>query len=249
MKFWLNYSKKDRKYLSYLIVFLIILVVMLVVCKSRNDVATESGFEPMRLEYVKACNSRHVCDDDVLLLTGQVVRDSNVAIVEGLQSAILMNPKIRTVCFNSPGGDNDSAAAIGKKIALLRLDTCFAGKYLRSNGVVVTSVVCNSACPLILLAGQERISYGNALNVGLHSSSGSCILCGFTLMRYENKEAMKSLGNLISSYSTINPKRVAYDSEHLKLLSLSFNVSHKTLGTLDSQRGLDEFHFYTAIVS
>jgi hypothetical protein len=248
MKFWLNYSKKDRKLLSYLIAFLIILIVMVFACKHRNDVATQSDFEPMDMEYVKACTSKDICVDDVVLLTGQLVRNSKVAIVEKLQNSINRNPKIRTVCFNSPGGDNDSAEAIGKEIALLKLDTCFAGKYLRSNGVVVKNTICNSACPLILLAGQERISYGNALKVGLHSSNGSCRLCGFTLLEYENKEAMESLESLLRSYSAINPMRIAFDSAHLKLLSLSFKVSHKAIGTLDSQRGLDEFHFYTSIV-
>jgi hypothetical protein len=213
-------------------------------CTDRNVKTIDRSIGPMRLHAAKACSLADGCGIDVALLDGQIMSNSGEVISKSLDFYFKGNPSVKTVCLNSPGGDTTSAKIIGEKIAFLGLDTCLAEKYVVENEKSITGIICNSACPWVFLAGNKRIQLGEKIKIGIHSAKWTGYFCNTAYSTSKDSNEEKNFVNLISSYSSLNPRRAREDKFHLSLVSASFNVPPSEIKFLSTTE-LTAAHFYT----
>lgn len=110
------------------------------------------------------------------ILEGRISVGDGQKFERKLEKLAAVHPEIDVICLNSYGGENEDAAYIAGVIKDRHLKTCVGDMPLKdgmsaSSGLRFTAV-CESACTLILLAGEERIAIGDRFAFGLHSSRG-----------------------------------------------------------------------------
>ncbi|MGO0790916.1 hypothetical protein ACTOWA_13735 [Herbaspirillum seropedicae] len=242
--------KNTRNWLAAagIILFIVMLILVLSYCKHREAVVTLPGISPMTLQHVKICDASSSCKLDAFMLVGQVVGESGDRIVPLLAELSRRFPAIRTICFNSPGGENKSAVAIATAIAKSKMDTCFSATYQQEDGTIISNTMCNSACPLMLLAGQSRTALGSDAKVGIHSSGESLRLCGCTLWTSRAEDERDKYRMLIASYSKINTLRRPYDEQHYQLLAAAFAVPHDSIRYIPPREAMEKFHLFTDVL-
>lgn len=184
---------------------------------------------------VTACNKEETsCLKDVILVMGRIDQGT----IESINKLVEKN-KSNTICFRTPGGDIDSAVAIGKWIESNNFNTCLAEKYLIKGRGTLNSTTCASACPFILAMGNDRISVGTNIKVGIHRSGGSLDFCFFCI----DLNAMDFIA--IDKYKEMlnRPKRVE-SKKHISMLEDSLQIDFSDIKYL-SPKELNEYEFFT----
>lgn len=176
-------SVKFSKYILWFIVIFLIYYVALPIFNlfpppsSHEDVVNiVSIFFPGRdttLEYGKACDQNQKNCIDAFIFRGAFTKRSDQKFGQRLQELVEKHPDTKMVCFDSPGGRVEEAAAIAKEIKRLKFDTCVADMTIidsEENDINLKYTdQCQSACPLVILAGTHRIAVGQHFKIGLHS--------------------------------------------------------------------------------
>lgn len=127
--------------------------------------------------FADACNAQtKACLKGVLLISGNFEPATGAAIIKLAKSP---HREVTTVCFRSNGGSNDVAKPLMNIIREGKLNTCLADEYHLEDGTVLTGTRCLSACPLVVLAGAERINLGENLKIGIHHSGQAVDFCFF----------------------------------------------------------------------
>lgn len=131
-----------------------------------------------KVTVAKACNKdESTCINRVLLVRGKITNNTLATISNLYKQKDFLQPE--AICFDSIGGNNPTAERLIKFIKLKNYKTCLAEKYILSDSQEVKSVKCNSACPFIFLASNERVALGNDFAVGIHHSGKTFDLCFF----------------------------------------------------------------------
>lgn len=128
----------------------------------------------LTLELGKTCDQAGAQCIPSFNLAGSIQPGDGKVFRDKLSSLLAEHADVNTVCLNSNGGDNDSAAAIAAEIKKRKLNTCVGDMSFSLSGLQPESGVrytdtCASACTFILLAGTERIAVGARFKLGLHS--------------------------------------------------------------------------------
>lgn len=144
-------------------VVVLVLVFLLYSLYARNAVNSEVAY---------ACNKRYECQERVLLLRGDIPRNSTVRASLTLAWAKIM--KINMVCMQSSGGVFADALNIAWLISVLRMDTCLALNYqLDDEHATQISGYCQSSCTWVILGGRHRFLMDDRLLLGFHASRDS----------------------------------------------------------------------------
>lgn len=178
-------SVKFAKYLLY--IFSIVLfyygvlpVLYLIPPPSSQEsvVSIVSLFAPglhTTVEYGKACDQNQKNCIDAFIYRGAFTKRSDKKFAQRLQELVEQHPQTKIVCFDSPGGRVKEAAAIAKEIKRRKFDTCVADMTIVDSDSNDTKIKytdqCQSACPLVILSGINRIAVGQHFKIGLHSLS------------------------------------------------------------------------------
>ncbi len=197
------------------VIFSILLIIAAIsYCPEANSKVTLSRFDALNMDYVFACKqSDEVCDTKVILLQGEIVKDSVEKVKAFLEKEnISSDQNNMMICLDSPGGNRQAAVAIGEEIARRGLDTCLAEKYTLLTGEMQhRTTVCASACPYILLSGEKRIAIGEALIIAGHSSGDYLLFCGCTFKVGDSKddpETIRFFNSAIRRFGQLNPLRI-----------------------------------------
>ena len=178
--------------------------------KDKNGNPIELG----KAEIVDACEKDKInCLKDVLLIQGEIDQGT-ISSIKKLNS---LN-KIETMCFRSGGGNNQVAQTLMSFIKENDINTCLAEKYYFKDLGSIDGTYCKSACPLILLMGEERFQVGNEIEIGVHHSGKAfdfCFICFY----------MDNGGEDFEPYFT-NP-------EHINLFKRSRKTPLKDMDILD----------------
>ncbi|MGR5347337.1 hypothetical protein [Vibrio mediterranei] len=91
-----------------------------------------------------------------------------------LETVVVQNPKIDTVCFDSPGGSILVAQKMASIIKSNNLKTCMADAYYNSQKAVHRTFTkdvpsCDSVCPFILASGADIMKVGNHSKTAVHA--------------------------------------------------------------------------------
>ncbi|MFP6798890.1 MAG: hypothetical protein VCA39_07225 [Pseudomonas sp.] len=134
---------------------------------SHSNVGSSASLD--KALFANACNKdESYCLKDVILVTGIIDQGTIYSI-----DKLISKGESDTICFRTPGGNIDAAIAIGEWIDRHNLKTCLAEKYIIKERGSLSSTICASACPFIFAMGEERISIGTDIKVGIHRSGGS----------------------------------------------------------------------------
>ena len=131
----------------------------------------------------EACDGSGCYLNEVLVLNSEI----NDTSANELISKHNKNKDIKTICFNSRGGETSAAIKIINHIQFHDLSTCLADKYIGDDGVDIIrkgqTTVCQSACPLILIAANNRLRIGRKQSLGVHHT-GTEIKFGIFSFKY-----------------------------------------------------------------
>ncbi len=168
-----------------------------------------------------------------------VILDGNITknMYEDLKSAIKRDQlPNKLICLRSRGGVTQAAEAISDLIRTHQLDTCLseyveydqAYSSVTSNFAAITKqthsdVMCDSACPFILISGKNRIALGDDFKLRLHSSSSPKYLCVTTI--YESSNLDK--GNPL--LDVVNKSPAEQQAKHQMLYQRSLLTNFKKL--------------------
>lgn len=183
-----------------------------------------SGTERLRFLIAHPCPSGSgKCDlPTVLLADGQFMRSSAEEVISDFGAVLKANPTVKTVCFNSPGGDGKASRALGMAIAEKHLDTCFASRYQLMDGSFTGRAICNSACVWTLLAGKERVAMSNDVQVGIHSSRHTVCMFGCTAPLFEDPSEKREFKAALQSFATL--REGLLPSGQAELLEASYQI-------------------------
>ncbi len=211
-------SVTDRQKKGIIVVTTIFTILLLIAaisyCPDANNKVTLSRFDALNIDYVFACKqSDEVCDTKVILLQGEIVKDSVEKVKAFLEKEnISSDQNNMMICLDSPGGNGQAAVAIGEEIARRGLDTCLAEKYTLLTGEMQhRTTVCASACPYILLSGEKRIAIGEELIISGHSSGDYLLFCGCTFKIGDSRddpENIRFFNSAIQRFGQLNPLRI-----------------------------------------
>ncbi|MCP1650094.1 hypothetical protein [Pseudomonas nitroreducens] len=135
-------------------------------------------FEEEKLKFGKACNQSGEKCLAAFIYEGDFTADhiftsDSDRFRSSLTTLSTLHPEVKTICFNSTGGDNDTAGNIAAIIKQDNFNTCVADFYITNESEPTRfTASCESACVFALLAGKERISIGNHFILGMHSPRG-----------------------------------------------------------------------------
>ncbi len=200
----------------------------------------------------KACDF----DSQVIASTCQnaVILDGPIGkeMYEDLKSSIeLEQLPHRLICLRSRGGATMGAKAISDLIRTHQLDTCLSD-YVEYDKVYASTtknftaiakqthsnIMCDSACPFILIAGKNRIGLGNSFKLKLHRSASPTYLCVTTI--YKNSDLAK--GDPI--LDIVNKSPVHELEQHQMLYQRSLQTDFKKLDEV-SHDDFDKYGIFT----
>lgn len=191
-----------------------ITALLILVCGNANGNRSLDEFEPMSFTKAKACSEDGECLSDVVLATGQIVKNTKDAFYNYLSDHTDEELSKLTICFDSPGGSNSSGYEMGQFIAKKGISTCVAEYYLDMKGNRIApalangdKTLCNSMCPYVFAAGEERLLLTSKSVLGFHSTKESCVFCGFTVAEYESPETINKIALLFEAYDMLNSDR------------------------------------------
>jgi hypothetical protein len=204
-------------------------LLLAVICDYRNGNSTVSDYKPMSFEFAKLCISDK-CDEDIVLAKGQIVASTFDDFIKFIEDQSLDNKKA-TICFDSPGGLNESAFNVGKEISKRGYNTCVSKNYLSSSGEKISNAECNSVCPFVFLSGENRRLIGSDFFLGVHSSGDHIKLCGCKISTDDlsGDQAIKeSFIKLLADYKILNLKWKPISNERV-LINKIFEIPHDSL--------------------
>lgn len=175
-----------------------------------------------------ACKSNGVdCLENVALIHGKIDKGT-------IESLIIFERSntIDTVCFHSVGGENHVAKNLMGGIRELEINTCLAEEYRIKDGGGFSGVVCDSACPLILMMGKKRTQIGDDIKIGIHRSG---ITIGMVITEFKfdvNSE------DYLPYFS---------DEGHLRLFQRSQETPYKDMDRIP-QEEWHEYNIFTEII-
>jgi hypothetical protein len=168
-----------------------------------------------------------------------VILDGNITkeMYEDLKSAITREQlPTKLICLRSHGGVTQAAEAISDLIRRHQLDTCLsdyveydqAYSNITTNFAAITKqthsdVMCDSACPFILISGKNRMALGDNFKLRLHSGSSPKYLCLTTI--YESANMDK--GNPL--LDVVNKSPAEQQAKHQMLYQRSLLTDFKKL--------------------
>lgn len=209
-------------------------VIAFVVCSLSPHVWKSFGFENSvdvsvdadkkqlpKAVVARACNTNEThCLDDVLLVLGEFDEGTRESINRLLKER--SGKPFKTVCLHSRGGDMRFAADIGEWIKNHDFDTCLADRYLLADGLTLINTECDSACPWVLLAGLNRIQFGESFSIEVHHPGGTLSVC-FCEMKINSYADWEHL-DLVEDMLNYKPSKDLED--HLKLFERSQETHH-----------------------
>lgn len=185
--------------------------------------------------FANACNiDESFCLKDVILVMGRIDQGT----IDSIEK-LLSKGKSDTICFRTPGGNIDSAVVIGKWIDKNNFNTCLAEKYLIKGRGSLESTTCASACPFIFAMGDERISIGSDIKIGIHRSGGTIDFCFFCF----DVNAFDYVA--INKFKQMLDRKDRPESgKHLLMLEDSLEVEFSDIKFL-SHNELENYEFFT----
>ncbi len=184
-----------------------------------------------------------------------VILDGNITkqMYEDLKSAITRDQlPNKLICLRSRGGVTQAAEAISDLIRTHQLDTCLsdyveydqAYSSIANNFAAITKqthsdVMCDSACPFILISGKNRIALGDSFKLRLHSSSSPKYLCVTTIYESSNLDKGNPLLDIV------NKSPAEQQAKHQMLYQRSLLTNLKKLDEVSH----DDFEKYAILTS
>lgn len=120
-------------------------------------------------EVAYSCNEKDECHEKILLLRGDILRNSTFR--AGLALAWAKLTKTNTACMQLSGGVLSDALNIAWIINFLRMNICLALNYQLDNGhATKVSGICQSSCVWLIIGGRHRFLMNDRLLLGFHAS-------------------------------------------------------------------------------
>lgn len=195
-------SIKTNKY-PYIFFIAILYVLLMAYCFHQSNSIRLNGTgvaKPAEFILAKACSNSGTCIDKVVLMQGEVTQATYSQFLDFVKNLPEEEGRsINHLCFDSPGGNNESGIPMGLSLSKAGINTCIADRYFslsdnsvikplfKSKGELTTR--CNSICPIIFMSGKERIMLGDTAKFGFHSSKKFCKVCGFSLFEYKDMDS------------------------------------------------------------
>lgn len=202
--------------------------------------------EPMTVRLVRACSDSNICSTEAFLLSGRIFLTETKSTLEILDKAIKSHPKIKYVCLNSIGGENESAAALAMYISEAKLNTCLSTKFKNPDGSAysVENVSCQSSCTWLMLAGKERVIFNSNIRVGFHGSRNSNSFGSCTIDRGPNPAALSFWEELITTLAKRHEQEASISAQK-NLLAWSFDIGYGKTELRDIKQLIDQDHYFT----
>ncbi|MFM2668498.1 hypothetical protein AAFX24_27540 [Vibrio mediterranei] len=166
-----------HSHLKYVLLYLSLLILTITVVSfyySKDAIVSTDQRNNVNLPRVvpaTACTSdAKYCDSRKTLLIHSRINYSTSLL---LKSWLLIDSGIEQVCFTSIGGRTLASKLMMNDIARRNMDTCIAESYRLESGELLYFDTCQSACALLMLAGQKRTAIGEQFEIGVHPSSAA----------------------------------------------------------------------------
>jgi len=226
-----HFKRYWKLYLA--IIFFGPIVLGLSFCGIATQILKHTGTgisHPVSLAFAKACSNDGICLDKVILVRGEIT-DSSYAAFTSWLSKNNQTQEVDIICFDSPGGSNQSAMPMGKYISDRGYKTCLADRYELINPETTTSSVetrtlCNSMCPYIYAAGRERLVIGSSVKFGFHATGKPCFPCGKFIPPQTDMSAKESFIQQLDLYKA-NGSPAIHNAK--QLVDITFEVDFKTI--------------------
>ncbi|MEZ8624369.1 hypothetical protein AB6D75_01105 [Vibrio splendidus] len=258
----MSQGKLSKPIKFFLVVFAIGWVLSIIICQYRNyDKRSRASVNhnPMSFQLAKACTYNNNClEGYVVLGSGEITNTTHSRFKDMLEFVDKKEIRLSTVCFDSPGGDNEDGGELGKSISIRGLNTCLADKYYDTDGNLIPKATtfesdsgsrvtsCISMCPFVYMSGQERIMVGQSPITAFHSSKSTMLMCGCEFDSWDtvgDSNMKKQFADLLGKYSSNNPKRIPLTNDE-GIVDRTFKIPTAKLATA-SQETLTELRIVT----
>jgi hypothetical protein len=175
-----------------------------------------------QISKAKACSIKYGCIQDVALFIGGINPNSAKLFVDFMTK----NPKIKTVCLGSGGGEINSAQKISSYVIKHDITTCMADYYQLSdyNNEIIRSGNCSSSCNPIMLSAQKRLKIGTLTYFNGHGYAAGSLREGSLLSTQWELKTTSLIGNTLF-IDTIN-KAKTKDEDKIKHLIYAKSVAN-----------------------
>lgn len=111
---------------------------------------------------VQACSDENSCIP-ALLVSGPILpamfAGHGYSIANTVEERLAQNPKVKTVCFDSPGGAVESGLALARLLERKGVDTCVTQLVRYQGQLSYITGACHSSCIIAFAAGVHRIAF------------------------------------------------------------------------------------------
>lgn len=180
---------------------------------------SESGAKLSKVQFADACDNEEIhCLNNVVLIIGEINRGTVNALKDFIK--INSNSDASYICFDSPGGQIESAQIISEIILAGKMGTCLAEKYVIKNKErnKLVHPKCASVCNYLLLASTNRVAVGKNISFITHSAGVTISFC-FCELTYGSRFAHRLL--LEQFIYTVKDKE---RDQHLAFLTLGETI-------------------------
>ncbi|QBR00080.1 hypothetical protein [Paraburkholderia pallida] len=179
------------------------------------------------LTYALACGDEKSCNTPAIFFNGGVEPQApHGDLAENLNKLLEAHPDVRTICFDSGGGNVQEALKVAKLIESRHLDTCVTQLANNEGQLIYLATACHSSCILMFAAGERRIALqpdiaflfhrddaGNLYKWDIenfykeraHSAKEPRLIgvAELTLSQSNERPILKSVANLMSDYGLV----------------------------------------------
>ncbi|HFQ5376546.1 TPA: hypothetical protein ACGUM3_004476 [Vibrio vulnificus] len=258
----MSQDKSSKPIKIFLVLFAIGWVLSIIICQYRNDdkrSRASANHSPMSFQLAKACTYNNNCLEGYIVLgSGEITNTTHSRFKEILEIVDKNEIRLSTVCFDSPGGDNEDGGELGKSISILGLNTCLADKYYDIDGNLIPKATkfesdsgsrvttCISMCPFVYMSGKERILVGKSPITAFHSSRSTMLMCGCEWDSWDtagDSNMKKQFADLLGKYSRNNPERIPLTNDE-EIVDRTFKIPTAKLAAA-SKETLTELRIVT----